>query len=125
MARGQQPMKGFRPGKEPPQLKKQRAKQQLGELSGTQERLVELFAERTPEESRALIDRWLMVLLGFTIALGVAAAVLTLWSTIAAVVVGVLAVVFLVLWWRLKGQRDAFVRMAETVAGRKGRRKKK
>lgn len=125
MARGQRPMKGFRPGKEPPQLKKQRAKQQFGELSGTQERLVELFAERTPEESRALIDRWLMILLAFTIVLGVAAGVLTLWSTIAAVVVGVIAVVFLVLWWRLKGQRDAFVQMAETVAGRKGRRKKK
>lgn len=125
MARGQRPMKGFRPGKEPPQLKKQRAKQQFGELSGTQERLVELFAERTPEESRALIDRWLMILLAFTVVLGVAAGVLTLWSTIAAVVVGVIAVVFLVLWWRLKGQRDAFVQMAETVAGRKGRRKKK
>ena len=124
MARGQRPMKGFRPGKEPPQLKKQRARQQFGELSGTQERLVELFAERTPEESRSLIDRWLMVLLAFTIVLAVAAGVLTLWSTIAAVVVAVLAVVFLVLWWRLKGQRDAFVRMAETVAGRKGRRKK-
>ena len=125
MARGQRPMKGFRPGKEPPQLKKQRAKQQFGELSGTQERLVELFAERTPEESRALIDRWLLVLLLVTLALFAGAGALVLWSTVAAVVAGILAVVFLVLWWRLKGQRDAFVQMAETVAGRKGRRKGK
>lgn len=125
MARGQRPVKGFRPGKEPPRLKKERAKQQLGELSGTQERLVELFAERTPEESRALIDRWLLILLVVTLALFAGAGALVLWSTIAAVVVGILAVVFLFLWWRLKGQRDAFVRMAETVAGRKGRRKKK
>lgn len=124
MARGQRPMKGFRPGKEPPQLKKQRAKQQFGELSGTQERLVELFAERTPEESRSLIDRWLLVLLIVTLALFAGAGVLVLWSTIAAVVVGILAGVFLFLWWRLKRQRDDYVQMAETVAGRKGRKRK-
>ena len=111
-------MKGFRPGKEPPQLKKQRAKQQFGELSGTQERLVELFAERTPEESRALIDRWLLVLLLSAIGLAVVAGALAFWSVVAAVIAGVLALVLLVLWWRLRGQRDAFVEMAETVSGR-------
>lgn len=119
--RGQRPMKGFRPGKEPPRLRKERAKQQFGELSATQERLVELFAERTPEESRVLIRRWLMGLLGAAIGLAVVAGVLVLWSTIAAIAVGVLALVFLVLWWRLYGQREAFEGMADVVGGR-GRR---
>ena len=116
MAR-QRPMKGFRPGKEPPQLKKQRAKQQFGELSGTQERLVELFAERTPEESRALIRRWQVGMLAAAIALAVIAGVLALWSWIAAAVVGVLSAVVLGLWWRLRRQREAFEEMADTVAG--------
>ena len=110
-------VKGFRPGKEPPQLKKRRAKEQYGDVTGTQERLIELFAERTPEESRALIRAWTRGLLGGAIALVVAAAVLALWSTVAAVIVGVLAVVVLFLWWRLHRQREAFEAMADTVAG--------
>jgi hypothetical protein len=32
-------------------------------------------------------------------------------------VAGVLAVVFLVLWWRLRGQREAFEAMADVVSG--------
>lgn len=110
-------MKGFRPGKEPPQLRKQRAKQQFGELTGTQEQLVELFAERSLEESRALIRRWLIGLLVGAIALAVIAAVLAFWSVTAAIVVGVLALLALVLWWRLYSQRDALEEMAETVSG--------
>ena len=115
----QRPMKGFRPGKEPPQLKKQRAKQQFGDLSGTQEQLVELFAERTPEESRALIRRWLLGLLAGTIVVAIAAVALAFWSTIAAIVAGVLAAVLFGLWWRLRSQREAFEEMADTVAGKR------
>lgn len=110
-------VKGFRPGKEPPELRKQHAKQQFGELSGTQERLVELFAERSPAESRALIRRWLVGLLITAIVLAVAAGVLAIWSTIAAIVVGVLAIVVLALWWRLRGQREGFEQMADVVSG--------
>ena len=120
-------VKGFRPGKEPPQLKKQRAKEQYGDVTGTQERLIELFAERTPEESRALIRAWVRGLLGAAIALVVAAAVLALWSTVAAIIVGVIAGVVLFLWWRLHRQREAFEAMADTVAGggrRGGKRKR-
>ena len=115
----QRPMKGFRPGKEPPQLKKQRAKQQFGDLSGTQEQLVELFAERTPEESRTLIGRWLMGLLAGTIVVAVAAVALAFWSWIAAAVAGVLAVVLFVLWLRLRSQKEAFEQMADMVAGKR------
>lgn len=116
---GRRPVRGFRPGKEPPRLRKQRAKEQFGELSGTQERLVELFAERTPEEARVLIGRWLLGLLAVAIGLAVVAGVLLLVSTVAAIVAGVLAVVFLVLWWRLRGQRGAFEAMADAVSGPK------
>ena len=110
-------VKGFRPGKEPPQLKKQRAKEQYGDVTGTQERLIELFAERTPDESRALIRAWTRGLLASAIALVVAAAVLALWSTVAAIIVGVLAGVVFFLWWRLQRQREAFEAMADTVSG--------
>ncbi|MFW5947096.1 MAG: hypothetical protein ACOCUW_01275 [Gemmatimonadota bacterium] len=111
-------VKGFRPGKEPPQLRKQRAKQQYGSLTATQERLVELFAERTPAESRKLIRRWIVGLLAAAIGLAVVAAVLVfLWSPLAGVVVGVLAVAALYLWWRMRRQRDAFEAMADVVSG--------
>ena len=115
-------VKGFRPGKEPPQLKKQRAKRQFGELSSTQERLVELFAERTPQESRALIQRWIVGLLLTAVGLLVVAGVLALWSVLAAGIVGVLALVVLGLWWRLRSQRAGFEEMADVVSGR-GRRR--
>lgn len=115
----QRQMKGFRPGKEPPRLRKERARQQFGELSSTQEQLVELFAERSLEESRTLIRRWLWGMLAVTIGLAVVAAVLTIWSPVAAIVVGVLALVFLVLWWRLYRQREAFEGMAEVVSGQR------
>lgn len=119
-------VKGFRPGKEPPQLRKQRAKQQFGELTSTQERLVEIFAERSPEESRALIRRWLRILLAATIGLALAATGLAFWSVGWAIGVGGLALVLLILWWRLRGQREAFEAMADAVSGpgkggRKGR----
>jgi len=118
-------VKGFRPGKEPPQLKKQRAKQQYGEVTATQERLIEMFAERTPEQSRRLIRGWLRGLLVGAIVLAVAAGVLAVWSIVATVVVGVLALVVFWLWWRLNRQREAFEAMADTVAGGRSRKRKR
>jgi Flp pilus assembly protein TadB len=112
-------VKGFRPGKEPPELKKRRAKEQYGDVTGTQERLIELFAERTPEESRALIRSWIRGLLAGAIVLGVVAGIVTIWSLVAGVVVGALAGVVLFLWWRLRRQREAFEEMADTVSGRR------
>jgi len=122
----QQPVKGFRPGKEPPQLRKQRAKQQFGQVSATQERLIEMFAERTPAESRALIRSWTLGLLVGTLVLAVLGGVLYVWSLIAGVIVHVLAAVVLFFWWRLHRQREAFAAMADTVsgAGKGGSRKR-
>lgn len=122
----QRPMKGFRPGREPPQLKKQRAKQQFGDVSASQERLIELFAERSPDEARKLMRRWRVGFLAGGLALAVLGAVLYLWSPIAVVVAEIMALVLLVLWWRLHRQRDALEAMADAVSGPgKGKRKKK
>lgn len=112
-------VKGFRPGKEPPQLRKQQAKRQLGEVSAAQERLLEVFASRTPAESRALIRRWITGLFAAGAVLLVLGALLYGWSLIAGAVVHVLAALALVIGWRLHGQREALGSMAD-LAGAKG-----
>ncbi len=118
MARGQRPVKGFRPGKEPPELKKRRAKEQFGDVTGMQERLIELFAERSPEASRRLIRRWVVGLLAGAIALAAVAVVLYLtWSTIAAVITAVLAVLVAVMWWRIRSQQPDLETMIDAVSG--------
>lgn len=118
MARGQRPVKGFRPGKEPPELKKRRAKEQFGDVTGMQERLIELFAERSPEASRRLVRRWVVGLLAGAIALAAAAVVLYLtWSTIAAVITAVLAVLVAVMWWRIRSQQPDLETMIDAVSG--------
>ena len=125
--RGQGPqrqIKGFRPGKEPPRLRKQAAKQQFGDLSPSQARMVEMFAERTPDEARALIRRWRIWLLAGAIALAVLAAGLFIWSTIAGVIVAILALVVLFLWLRLHRQREGLEAMADAVSGRGQTRRK-
>ena len=130
MARGrgqgpqQRPVKGFRPGKEPPKLKKRRAREQFGEMNAAQERMVDLFADRTPEEGKALIRRWRIGFLTASILLTVLAVALFFWSTVAGVIVALLAVVVWVLWWRVQRQQEAFDTMADAVSGsgRRGRR---
>ena len=119
------PMKGFRPGKEPPELRKRRAKEQFGDVNATQEHLIALFAERTPEESRGLLRRWRVGLMTGAVVLGVLAALLLTWSLIAAVIAGIFAGVLLFLWWRLHRQREALEAMADAVAGTGGRRRKR
>jgi len=122
---GQGPVKGFRPGKEPPQIRKRMAMQQYGEVSATQERLIEMFSERSPEEAKRMMARWRAGLLAGAVVLGLIGAGLYLWTLVGGLVVHGLAVVLLVLWWRLLRQREALDTMADTVAGRgKGRRKK-
>lgn len=120
----QRPMKGFRPGKAPPELRKRQAKQQFRDLTPTQERLVETFAERTPEEARALIRRWTTGLLIAALVLTALAVALFFWSTIAGVIVAILAVVVWFVWDRMRRQRAAFEQMADAVtrAGGKKRR---
>lgn len=121
----QRPIKGFRPGKEPPELRKRQARQQFGEMSAAQQRLVEMLAERTPEEARALLRRQRIILLASGIALSVLAVALSLWSIWVAVIAAIVAAVVFFLWARLHRQRESYEAMADAVSGPgAGRRRK-
>lgn len=117
----QRPVPGFRPGKEPPQLRKRRAMERFGDVGWAQERLIAVFAERSPAESRKVIRRWTLALLAVGIVLAVAGAALYVWSVIAGVVVHVVAAVVVVLWWRVHRQREALEAMADAVGGPGGK----
>lgn len=120
------PVKGFRPGREPTHIRKQQAKQQFTNLDSRQERLVELFAERTPAESRQLMRSWRTRLLAGAAALFVLGATLYIWSLIAGITVHAIAAVVLLFWWRLWNQREALDAMADAVSGgtKSGRRRR-
>lgn len=121
----QRPVKGFRPGKEPPQLRRQQARQQLGKVDPKQQRLIDMFADRTPAEARSMMRLWRGGLLGGAIVLAGLGALLFGWSVIAAAVLLVIAVVLLVVWYRLHAQREALEALADMVGGPKGRKKKR
>ena len=120
----QRHVKGFRPGKEPPELRKRHVRQQFGEMNAAQERLVGLFAERTPDESRALLRRWRITAMAAAIVLAVLAVALFFWSVVAGVIVAILAGIAFFLWDRLRRQREAFEAMADAVSGRAGRKRR-
>lgn len=117
---GPQPqIRGFRPGKEPAHLRKQRARQQMvGDVSGAQEKLMDLFAEKGPEESRALIRRWQLGLLIGALVLAILGAALYFWAVTAGVVVHVLAAGVLFLWWQVRRKQKDLEAVADLVAGR-------
>jgi Flp pilus assembly protein TadB len=121
--RGQQrPVRGFRPGKEPPQIRKQRAREQLGDdANWAQRRLVDALADRTPEQSRAMMRRWRLSLLVMTVVLVALGAALYMWSLVAGIIVHLLAVVVFLFWLRLHRQQKDFEMIADLVSG--GRRK--
>jgi Flp pilus assembly protein TadB len=120
--RGQQPIRGFRPGKEPPQLRKQRAQRQLGpDANWAQKRLVDVLADRSPDEARAMMRRWRLALLVGVIVLAVLGALLYGWSVIAGVLIHVLAAGLFLLWIQLRRKRRDFETMADLVGGRRPR----
>jgi Flp pilus assembly protein TadB len=128
MARGrrgqghQRPVRGFRPGKEPAQLRKQRAKQQLGaDANWAQKRLVESLAERSPEDARAMMRRWRMALLAVAVVLAVLGLVLYFWSIVAGIVVHIVAMAVFLFWFQLRRKRSDFEALADLVSGRRGR----
>lgn len=136
MARGgrgqsQRPVPGFRPGKEPPRLRKERARAQLGgDATWAQKQLVDALADRSPEEARAMMRRWRTGLLVATIALVLLGGLLYVWSVVAGVIVHVLAVAGLLFWLQLRRKQADFEAMADLVSGggagkRKGRKKGK
>lgn len=108
-------MKGFRPGKEPPELKRRRAKARLpADASWIQEQTVEAVAGRSPAEVRRMVRRWLVGLLVGAVVLAVGGALLYSWSVVAGVVVHVLTAALLVLAYRLWRQGPGLVEMAES-----------
>ena len=117
-------VKGFRPGKAPAPLRKQQAKRQMGEMNAAQERMVDLFADRSPAESRKLISKWVTGSLVGGIALTLLAVLAWSWTWIAGLPVAILAAVVVFSHLRLRAQRAQLEEMAEAVAKVTGRRGK-
>jgi hypothetical protein len=113
---GQRPIKGFRPGKAPPQLKKQRAKAQLGgDASWAQKQTVEAVAGKSPQEVRAMVRRWSIGLGLAGGALLVLGAFLYTWTVVAGVAVHALAAVALFLAWRVRKQGPGLEQVAQSL----------
>lgn len=120
---GQPPqVKGFRPGKAPPQLRKKVAKQQMGEMTSAQERMVDLFADRSPTESRKLIGRWVTGTLIGGIVLAILAVFAWMWTWIAGIPVTIAAGAVFFSHIRLRAQRAQLEQMADVVAKATGQR---
>jgi len=113
---GQRPIKGFRPGKEPVQLRKRRAKQQLGEDAGrAQKWMVDALVEQGPDKVQRLIGRWALGALVAGVVLVALGVPLYRWSTVAGIAAHVLAALLLFLWYRMRRQRGAVAEMARSL----------
>lgn len=111
-----QPVKGFRPGKEPVHLKRQRAKAQLGsDASWMQKQTVEAIAGRSPAEVEAMTRKWSLGLLVAAVALGVVGAFLYAWTVAAGVIAHVITAVLVFLAFRLRKQGPGLAEMAKSL----------
>lgn len=110
------PVKGFRPGKEPAQLRKQRARAELGKnASWAQKRTVEAIAGRTPEEVRAMVRTWSRGLMSGGALLAIGGVFLygpALWV---GAVAHLVAAAFLFLGYRLGKQGAGLAEMAKNL----------
>jgi len=114
--RQQSQVKGFRPGKEPAHLKKQRAKAQLGkDATWRQKQTVEAVAGRTPQQVQTMVRRWVLSLVAGAALLALLGAFLYGWSLVAGVAVHVVAAVLLFLAYRLRKQGPGLVEMAQSL----------
>lgn len=112
----QRQVKGFRPGKEPPHLKRKMAKAQLGkDASWAQKQTVEAIAGRSPAEVRAMVRRWSLGLGAAGVVLIVLGFVLYGWSWPVGAVVQVVAVVALFLAFRVRKQGPGLEEMADSL----------
>lgn len=111
-----QTVKGFRPGKEPTHLKKQRAKAQLGkDASWAQKQTVDAIAGRSPEEVRQIVQRWSIGLFTGALLLAIVGFFLYGWSGLAGGVVHVISGVLFFLGYRVRKQSSALVEMADSL----------
>ena len=110
------PVKGFRPGKEPAHLRKRRAKAQLGaDASWAQKQAVDAVAGRTPDEVRSMVRRWSIALFAGAVLLALGGALLYAWSTVAGVVVHVVAAAAAFLGYRLRKSGEQLAEMAGSL----------
>lgn len=112
----QRSVKGFRPGKEPVQLKRQMAKAQLGkDASWAQKQTVEALAGRSRSEVQRLVRRWSLGLGLGGLLLAVLGFFLYGWLWPVAAVVHVLAVVLFFLAYRIRKQGPGLEEMADSL----------
>lgn len=114
--RGQQPVKGFRPGKQPKGMTKQALKRQMPEMNRAQERMVDLFMDKSPEEARKILAGWRRTALAAGIVLSLLAVLAGSWNLIAGAVVGLLAAIAFFSYLRMKAQRPQLEELAEQVS---------
>lgn len=113
---GQRQVKGFRPGKEPPHLKKQRAKAQLGkDASWLQKQTVEAVAGRRPEEVRAMVRKWSLGLIAGALVLAVGGIFLYEVATAAGIATHVVSAALLFLAYRIRKQGSGLVEIADSL----------
>ncbi len=109
-------VKGFRPGKEPPHLRKQVAKARLGkDASWAQKRTVDALAGQSPDDVRKTVGRWSTGLFGGALLLGVGGVFLYGWTVPAGVVAHLLAAALGFLGYRLRKQGEALAEMARSL----------
>ena len=115
--RGHQPaVKGFRPGKEPPHLKAQRAKAQMGsDASWAQKQAVDAVAGRSPSEVQGMVKKWSTGLFAGGAVLGIAGVFLYGVAVPAGVAVHVLAAVCLFLGFRVRKSGQGLVDLAGSI----------
>lgn len=112
----QRPMKGFRPGKEPVGLKKQRAKAELGkDASWAQKRAVDAIAGRSPQEVRKTVQTWSRGLIAGGVLLAIVGVFLYSWAVPAGVAVHVVSAGLLFLGYRIGKQGAGLADMAGTL----------
>jgi hypothetical protein len=112
----QRPIKGFRPGKAPKQLKKQMAKAQLGsDASWVQKQTVEAVAGKSPQEVGAQVRTWTVGVVVGAVLLGVLGVFLYAWSLVAGVVVHGLTVGLLFLAYRFGKQGQGLAELAKSL----------
>lgn len=114
--RPQRAVKGFRPGKEPAHLKKQRVKAELGkEASWGQKQAVELVAGRKPEEVQRIVRRWTLGVTAAALVFAVGGIFLYGWTVFAGVAAHVVALGLFFAAYRMRKQEAGLIDMAKSL----------
>lgn len=111
--RQQQQIDGFRPGKEPPALKKRRAREQLGsDASWAQKQMVDAMAGQSPEQLQKTLQRWSLGLLIGAIVCAIGGILAYTWILWVGLLVHLLGAGLVFLWFRLRNQQKQLMEMA-------------